>query len=91
MSRMLFLTPEEIDELFRQDPATAGDGGFQHFIVRLQKKVRRATQEIRLEEKDLEDIPHFAFDFKKGGWQTRLLTIFGRTLGPRLGREPDSQ
>jgi hypothetical protein len=31
---------------------------------------------------------HYAFDLGNGGWQARLLGIFGRTLGPNLGRGP---
>ena len=80
MARFFVLTRQEIDELFRQDPATAGDGGFQRFMVELQRKVRRPTQEIRLDDGDTERIKQYAFDSKRGGWQARMLKIFGRAL-----------
>jgi hypothetical protein len=31
-----------------------------------------------------ERIHRYAFSYRKGGWQARLLRIFGRTLGPNL-------
>jgi hypothetical protein len=69
-----------MDELFRQDPATARDGGFQHFMVALQAQARRRSLEIRLDDDDIEKIRHYAADSKRGGWQKRVLTIFGRLL-----------
>jgi hypothetical protein len=80
------LTPGEIAELDKQDPATARDGGFQSLMVSLQNRVNRKTGSIRLTPKDLERIPKYAFDFRKGGWEDRLKRTFGRTLGPKLGR-----
>lgn len=80
------LTPAEIAELDRQDPSTASDGGFQGLLVRLQGKVNRQTGEITLDARDIADIPRMAFDYKKGGWEDRLVLIFSRTLGPTLGR-----
>jgi hypothetical protein len=87
MRKYLDLTVDEIRELDRQDPDTKKDGGFQSFVVRLQKKVNHATGQIRLEDDDLHDIPRYAFDYTQGGWEDRLLKIFGRALGPRLGRD----
>ncbi len=80
------LNPGEIAELDRQDPDSASDGGFQGLLVRLQGKVNRATGGIDPDEKDLSDIPRLAFDYRNGGWQNRLIAIFGRTLGATLGR-----
>ncbi|MFN7979524.1 MAG: hypothetical protein U0P30_15430 [Vicinamibacterales bacterium] len=90
MARWVVLEPHEIELLDRQDPASARDGGFQGFLVGLQKRVRRASRELKLEDDDIERIAAYAFDYKNGGWQTRLLGIFGRELGPNLGRERDS-
>ena len=81
------LNAEELALLDEQDPSTAGDGGFQRFIVGLQKRVRRGTSELILEDDDQEAIAHHAFDIGQGGFQTRLVKILGRTLGPNLGRE----
>jgi hypothetical protein len=85
--KIVVLNADEIAELDRQNPASAKDGGFQAFIVRLQGHVRRGTQEIILSDDDQENIARYAFDYQQGGWQDRLVTIFGRTLGAELGRE----
>ena len=86
--KIVELNAEELALLDEQDPATAGDGGFQRFIVGLQRRVRRGTSELILDDDDQEAIAHYAFDFRQGGWQTRLVKIFGRELGPELGRTP---
>jgi hypothetical protein len=80
------LWQNEVDALFLQDPNTAPDGGFQALLVRLQRNFDRGTSEIDLSDDDLQRIPKYAFDYKNGGWNSRLVTIFGRTLGPKLGR-----
>lgn len=74
----------ELDELLKQDPGTKQDGGFQALMVQLQKRVDTATGNLTLSESDLEKIRRYAFGYKKGGWQNRLLAIFSRTLGPAL-------
>jgi hypothetical protein len=89
MPKWVVLNDEEIELLDRQDPATARDGGIQHFLVDLQSRLRRPTQELKLTDEDLEKIPHLAFDMGSGGWETRLQGIFGRTLGPKLGRQTE--
>lgn len=40
-----------------------------------------------MSDKDLDDIQRYAFDYEQGGFEGRLLSIFGRVLGPKLGRE----
>jgi hypothetical protein len=80
MARFYVLTTEEMAELFRQDSATANDGGFQNFIVHLQKRARRPALEIKLDDEDIERIRKYAADSKRGGWQARILNIFGRLL-----------
>jgi hypothetical protein len=82
MAKFFVLDRRETDELFRQDPATAKDGGFQSFIVRLQKQYRTGTQEIGLDDDDIEQIREYAANSNHGGWQARMLRIFGRVLGP---------
>lgn len=74
------LTKDEMDELFLQDPATANDGGFQNFIIGLQKQARRGSLEIRLDEDDISKIRKYAADSKHGGFQARTKKIFGRLL-----------
>lgn len=80
------LTPAEIAEIDKQDPDTAGDGGFQSLMVSIQKRINRATGQLLLTTDDLERIPRYAFDYRKGGWEDRLIAAFGRVLGPKLGR-----
>lgn len=80
------LTPSETTVLFRQNPKTSQDGGFQGFLVSLQNRINRTTGEIELTAQDLERVPRYAFDYGNGGWENRLVDIFGRVLGNRLGR-----
>jgi len=80
------LTEEERIILFRQDPETASDGGWQSLLVKLQNEYDPATMLITLDATDLERIPRYAFDYRNGGWESRLIGVFGRQLGPRLGR-----
>lgn len=87
MGRTVWLTQDEIAELDLQDPRTKGHGGFQGYLVDLQNRLGRDTNELFLSDSDLERIPRYAFDYKNGGWQNRLVQIFGRELGPKLGRE----
>jgi hypothetical protein len=81
------LTPIELAELDRQDPATKGNGGYQRLLVNLQNKVDRLTRRLTLTSRDLERIARYAFDYGNGGWEGRLRRIFGRSLGSNLGRQ----
>lgn len=83
----LILNEDEIQTLFLQDPSTRGNGGFQSLMVRLQEKCDRTSGAIKLTPADREQIRRYAFDYKNGGWETRLVRIFGRHLGPRLDKE----
>jgi hypothetical protein len=80
------LNPDEVTILFRQDPKTKGDGGYQSLLVKLQKRVDPTTRAIDLKFNDLEKIARYAFDYGHGGWEDRLVSIFGRVLGNKLGR-----
>ena len=82
----MILSSAEIAEIDKQSPAAAGDGGFQSLMVSLQKRINRATSELRLTADDLRRIQTYAFDYKNGGWEGRLIRAFSRTLGPKLGR-----
>lgn len=81
------LNQEEIALLDKQDSSTGGDGGFQSMMVAFKKNLRRPTSELKLSDDDIERIARYAFDMGNGGWQSRLVGIFGRVLGPKLGRE----
>jgi len=83
---LIELKPNEIEVLDRQDSNSESDGGWQGLLVYLQKGVNRVTGEIALNAPDVARIARYAFDYGRGGWESRLKTIFGRTLGPNLGR-----
>jgi site-specific DNA-methyltransferase (adenine-specific) len=78
------LNHDEIQELLKQDPDTEHDGGWQGLLVGLQKRTNKTAGHLTLTATDLEQIQRYAFHYKRGGWQARLLAIFGRTLGPKL-------
>jgi len=82
----MFLNPEELELLFRQDPATKDDGGWQRLLVTLQELTDETTGEIVIPPRIIERIQRYAFDYGQGGWEERLVGIFGRNLGDRLGR-----
>jgi hypothetical protein len=80
------LNSTEIEILYRQHPITEHDGGFQKLLVDLQSAVDRNTGALALSDEHEEKISRYAFDYKNGGWEDRLKSIFERTLGPELGR-----
>ena len=57
------LNTGEIEILFRQDPRTERRGGYQSFLVRLQRNTDRNTGALTLTDSDLEKIPRYAFDY----------------------------
>jgi site-specific DNA-methyltransferase (adenine-specific) len=83
----IVLSEKEAEELLKQDPARAKDGGYQGFLVKLQNKLNKTTRHLHLDEDDLERIPRYAFDYGQGGWEGSLKAIFQRHLGPKLGRD----
>ncbi len=84
--RQILLNAAEMEVLFRQDPGTQRDGGYQSLLVRLQGNTDRTTGALTLTDNDLERIPRYAFDYGNGGWEGRLKGIFERHLGAQLGR-----
>jgi hypothetical protein len=81
------LNSDEIAVLNRHDDTKARQGGFQNLMARLQNKLNPKTNEIDLDAKDLEQIARYALDYSQGGWEDRLISIFSRTLGSKLGRK----
>lgn len=77
------LNEQELEILGRQAPETERDGGWQSLLVDLQKGVQ-GNGVITLTDSHLERIHRYAFNYKNGGWQGRLLGVFARTLGPGL-------
>lgn len=84
MRRFLVLNDDEAGALRKP---VRGKGGFQSLMRRLQGQYRAGTSELLIEDEDIEQIQHYAFDYAQGGWEDNLLAIFGRHLGPTLGRE----
>jgi hypothetical protein len=84
----VILTAPEIAELFLQPAATKADGGYQSLLVALQEKINRSTGELALDAGDVERIRRYAFNYGNGRGEDGLVTIFGRTLGPKLDRLP---
>jgi hypothetical protein len=56
-------------------------------MVTLQERCDRATSEISLTARLRERIRRYAFSYGNGGWEIRLVSIFGRHLGPRLDQD----
>jgi hypothetical protein len=81
------LNQGEMEILFRQDPSTKSEGGWQSLLVTLQECTDRATGQCEIATTVLPRIGQYAFDYGNGGWETRLTGIFERTLGSKLGRE----
>jgi hypothetical protein len=78
------LNEQELSDLFVPIPWTSR-GGFQSLLTRLQKKTDRGSGSIGLSIGEMERIHRYAFKYRNGGWQSRLIRIFGRSLGPDLG------
>jgi len=81
--KKIVLNKSEMSELMKPN---AGSGGWQSLLEGLQGKVNSQTGEITLTDTDLERIQRYAFDYGNGGWESRLIAVFGRHLGQKLGR-----
>ncbi len=78
------LNKAELEALFRQDPSTRQNGGWQSLIVGLQDACDQATAAISVSMSQRRRIRMYAFKYGNGGWENRLVTAFGRHLGPKL-------
>ena len=83
----LVLNATEMAALFRQDPGTKKDGGWQSLLVGLREKCNQSNGAISLTLKDRRRIAMYAFKYGNGGWESRLVATFGRHLGPKLDKE----
>ena len=81
--KTITLNTSEMSELNEETP---GQGGFQDLLERLQQRLDTHTGELTLTDADLERIRRYAFKYGKGGWEDRLIAMFSRHLGPKLGR-----
>ena len=77
------LSQQEKTFLFQQDPLSKHKGGFQALLVKLQT-LTNTSGLLYLSDQLLERIQRYAFSYGQGGWENRLMTIFSRTLGPKL-------
>jgi hypothetical protein len=78
------LNGSEMISLFRQDPSTRRNGGWQSLLVGLQDGCDRATGAISVSMVQRRRIRMYAFKYGNGGWESRLVASFGRHLGPKL-------
>lgn len=78
------LNEQEREILYRQEPGTGKDGGWQSLLVGIQQALNEQTGEVTLTENQIERIQRYAFSYGNGGWEDRLSGIFSRSLGPRL-------
>ena len=74
------LSKDDLTALNKQDPATAGDGGFQGLLVKLQGQIDPRTNELRLNDTDVQRIRRYSVQYGDGGWQGRLLRVFVNKL-----------
>lgn len=71
------LNKDEYKELTVQ---IKGSGGFQSFFRELQNRINKSSRALTLSPEDLERIYRHKAHPERGGWQSRLLKIFGRHL-----------
>lgn len=79
----IYLNTSEISVLRRP---VSGYGGFQSLLRRLTNHTDFATGQLNLSADDLEKLARYVFDYGNGGWESRLVAVFGRHLGTKLGR-----
>ncbi len=77
------LSADDLDDLHKQDPNTASDGGFQGLLVKLQGQLDPQTNELSLDDTDVERIRRYSCQYGDGGWQGRLLRVFVDKLDSR--------
>lgn len=80
---ILELSQQERFLLFKQDPLSKGKGGFQALLVKLQS-LTDSSGRLFLTNQLLERIRRYAFSYGNGGWENRLVSIFGRVMGSNL-------
>lgn len=74
------LNNRQVSALFKVSKTERGKGGFQNLILNLQSRLDRNRLVIRLTEKDLSSIKRYALNYKNGGWQTYLRSIFSDVI-----------
>lgn len=63
-----------------------GSDWFQSLFNKLRSNFTSQIMQLVLDDDVLEKIPRYAFKYKQGGWQKKLISIFGRHLGQQLDK-----
>jgi site-specific DNA-methyltransferase (adenine-specific) len=82
------LNRTELQELMKQDITAEKDAGWQTSLAGLQRRANKTTGRLTLLASDLEQIQRHACKSVYSDLQNRLMTIFGRRLGPALAGSP---
>jgi len=83
------LDQREEDCLLQDRISSMSSGGFQQLLVSLIINYNRDTHVLCVTERQQERIKRYAFNYRNGGWQGRLATIFARHAGPELDKWSD--
>lgn len=67
------LNDVELELLRREDPSTEQDGGYQQLLVLLQGEIEEGTNRIFLTRPVRVRVRRYAFEYRQGGWQDRLV------------------
>ncbi|TGK12935.1 hypothetical protein EHO98_19305 [Leptospira stimsonii] len=62
--------------MYKVDPKSRRNGGFQSLLVSLQEKYKPHASSIDLNAQEIERIRRYAKKYRNGGWQDQLQTIF---------------
>ncbi|UOG31798.1 hypothetical protein [Leptospira noguchii] len=62
--------------LYKVDPNSRRNGGFQSLLVSLQEKCNPHGNSIELNIHEIERIKRYSQKYRNGGWQNTLKTIF---------------
>lgn len=76
----LLLNENQRSALYKVDPNSRPNGGFQSLLVSLQEKCNPTTNVIDIDSKAKERIRRYANNYRNGGWQNTLKTIFPSIL-----------
>jgi hypothetical protein len=80
---LVVMSQQEKSLLFKQDPASRNKGGFQALLIKLQSHTDNAGR-LFITHSLIEKIQRYAFRYGNGGWESRLVRVFSRTLGKNL-------
>jgi len=83
---MLHLTLNEVETAILKSVARKGDANeeYRKFIATLSNLLDQRTGDLWLGPEHMAAIQKFAFQSRNLTWQGSLVSILGRTLGPRL-------